>query len=130
MKFVKHEESRSWCEENGIHYRSLRMAVNINRQLQEILKTFKSGVTFSGEEGGMKRENENNQESHVDTLTSLQYALCDGCVLSLARKCSNHYYRTLIDVHDTGGTRIGELHPSCSLVTANNYPRYIVYGEV
>lgn len=81
----------------------------------------------------MKRESDNNKDqhqSHLDTLTSLQYALCEGCVLSLARRCSNHYYRTLIDLHDNGGTRIGELHPSCSVVIRNNYPRYIVYGEV
>lgn len=45
MKFVNHEENRSWCEENGVHYRSLRMAVNINGQLQEILeKSLKTGV--------------------------------------------------------------------------------------
>ena len=72
----------------------------------------------------MKRESDNNKDqhqSHLDTLTSLQYALCEGCVLSLARRCSNHYYRTLIDLHDNGGTRIEELHPSCSLVITNNY---------
>lgn len=46
MKFVNHEENRSWwCKENGVHYRCLRMAVNINGELQEILeKSLKTGV--------------------------------------------------------------------------------------
>ena len=129
MKFVSHEESRSWCEENGVHYRSLRMAVNINRQLEEVLeKSLKSSVKLC--ENSSSSAQRSLSQHPADTLTSLQYALCEGCVLSLARRCSNNYYRTLIDLHDSGGTRIGELHPSCSLVTSNNYPRYVVYQEV
>ena len=45
MKFVNHEENRWWCEENGVHYGCLRMAVNINGELQEILeKSLKTGM--------------------------------------------------------------------------------------
>ena len=45
MKFVNHEENRWWCEENGVHYGCLHMAVNINGELQEILeKSLKTGV--------------------------------------------------------------------------------------
>ena len=81
MKFVNHEENRSWwCKENGVHYRCLRMAVNINGELQEILeKSLKTGMRQNGngrrgeDEGErMKRESDNNKDqhqSHLDTLT-------------------------------------------------------------
>ena len=92
MKFVNHEENRWWYEENGVHYGCLRMAVNMNGELQEIVeKSLKTGVRQNGngrrgeDEGErMKRESDNNKDqhqSHLDTLTSLQYALCEGCVL-------------------------------------------------
>ena len=35
-----------------------------------------------------------------------------------------------MDIHENGGTRIGDLHPSSALVLLNQYPRYIVYQEV
>ena len=80
MKFVNHEENRWWYEENGVHYGCLRMAVNINGELEEILeKSLKTGVRQNGngrrgegEGERMKRESDNNKDqhqSHLDTLT-------------------------------------------------------------
>ena len=80
MKLVNHEESRWWCEEIGVHNGCLRMAVNINGELEEILeKSLKTGVRQNengrrGEDEGerMKRESDNNKDqhqSHLDTLT-------------------------------------------------------------
>lgn len=38
-EFIKHNKSPEWCKENGIHYRSLRMACHIRDQLEsEIIK--------------------------------------------------------------------------------------------
>ena len=100
MKFLSHQQSRSWCEENGVHFRSLRMAVNINNQLQEILRQSKLEMAPPA----------------TDVILALQECLCEGCVLTLARRCANDCYRTLIDLHESGGTRIGEIHPSSALV--------------
>lgn len=114
MKFLSHQQSRSWCEENGVHFRSLRMAVNIDNQLQEILRQSKLEMASSAS----------------DVIAALQECLCEGCVLTLARRCANDCYRTLIDLHESGGTRIGEIHPSSALVVTSHFPRYIVYQEV
>ena len=114
MKFRKHGDDRYWCEDNGVHYRSLRTAVSIYNQLRDILE--KKHYDFS------KRSE--------TILESLQSVIANGCCLNIARRCSNNFYRTLVDLHETGGTRLGEIHPSSSLAQADNYPRYIVYQEV
>lgn len=71
-----------------------------------------------------------NGTAATDVILALQECLCEGCVLTLARRCANDCYRTLIDLHESGGTRIGEIHPSSALVVTSHYPRYIVYQEV
>ena len=114
MKFISHRQSKSWCEENGIHYRSLRTAVSICQQLESALN------------------NTNLPKDQIadDVIAALQICIAEGCVLSLARRCANNCYRTLVDLHERGGTRIGELHPSSALVSSDHYPQYIVYQEV
>ena len=113
-KFVSHHQDRRWCEDHGVHFRSLRTACSIYDQLKDILRK--------------GRKNEAKQAE--DVLGALQQVLVHGCSLNLARRCANDCYRTLIDIHENGGTRIGELHPSSSLVVLDNYPTYIVFQEV
>lgn len=114
MKYHKHHEDRHWCEDNGIHYRSLRTASNIYSQLKEILN--KNRCDF------------NKRSDNI--LEALQRVIAKGCCLNIARRCANNCYRTLVDVHENGGTRIGDIHPSSSLVISEHYPHYIVYQEV
>ena len=114
MKFISHNQSKSWCEENGIHYRSLRTAVSICQQLESALQSIHLPKDLIAD----------------DVITELQTCIAEGCVLFLARRCANNCYRTLVDLHERGGTRIGELHPSSALVSSDHYPQYIVYQEV
>ena len=114
MQYRNHGEDRHWCEENGIYYRSMRTAMNIYKQLKEIL---------------LKNHYDINKKA-TSILDSLQSVIAKGCCLNIARRCANDCYRTLVDIHENGGTRIGDLHPSSSLVLSNQYPRYIVYQEV
>lgn len=114
MKYRNHGEDRYWCEENGIHYRSMRTAMSIYKQLKEIL---------------LKNHYDLNKKA-TSILDALQSVIAKGCCLNIARRCANDCYRTLVDIHENGGTRIGDLHPSSALVLSNQYPRYIVYQEV
>lgn len=114
MKFRNHDEDRHWCEDNGLHYRSLRTAVSIYKQLRDILV----------------KNHTDLQHRADDMLSAIQSVIARGCCLNLARRCANDCYRTLIDIHENGGTRIGEIHPSSALVTSDNLPRYIVFQEV
>lgn len=113
-KFLSHGQSREWCEDHGVHFRSLRTALSIYEQLKEVLS--KNRVTV-----GPPAE---------DVLAALQEVLVQGCTLNLARRCANDYYRTLIDIHENGGTRLGEVHPSSALAVLENYPPYLVFQEV
>lgn len=113
-KFVSHGQSREWCEDHGVHFRSLRTAVSIYEQLKEVLSKNHIDV-------GPLQE---------DVLASLQEVLVKGCTLNLARRCANDYYRTLIDIHESGSTRLGEVHPSSALAVLENYPSYVVFQEV
>lgn len=97
-----------------MHFRSLRTALSIYEQLKEVLS--KNRVTV-----GPPAE---------DVLAALQEVLVQGCTLNLARRCANDYYRTLIDIHENGGTRLGEVHPSSALAVLENYPPYLVFQEV
>lgn len=90
------------------------MAVSIYRQLQSILSASQT----------------ESQKRADNVIRALQKTLVEGSSLTLARKCSNDCYRTLIDVHQAGGTRIGEIHPSSSLVSTGNFPRYMVFQEL
>lgn len=114
MKFLSHDQSRTWCEDNGVHYRSLRTAVSICKQLEDTIA----------------HSDLPHNRTAEDPITALQISITEGCVLTLARRCANNCYRTLVDLHDGGGTRIGELHPSSSLVMSDHYPHYIVFQEV
>ena len=114
MKFKTRSHGRAWCDDHGVHYQSMRTALSIYRQLGDALRA-----------GGMDVE-----KRAGDVIAALQKVLVEGSSLTLARKCRNDVYRTLIDVFENEGTRIGEIHPSSSLVWNDNYPQYIVYQEL
>ena len=114
MKFKTRSQDRRWCEDHGLHFQSLRTALSIERQLREALRA-----------GGMDIE-----KRAADVIAALQKVLVEGSSLTLARRVRNELYRTLIDVYENGGTRIGEIHPSSSLVWNDNFPQYIVYQEL
>lgn len=114
MKFKSRSQDRSWCADHGLHYLSLRTALSIDRQLRDTLRA-----------NGM-----NLDKRAENVITALQKVFAEGSSLTLARKCRNELYRTLVDVYENEGTRIGEIHPSSSLVWNDSYPQYIVYQEL
>ena len=97
--------SPQWCSDNYIHYRALRKAEDIKRQLNTIMERYKLPIISSKGDTGKVRK-----------------AITAGFFFHVARKDPNEGYRTLIDNH------IIFIHPSSALF--NKTPEWVVYHEL
>ena len=97
--------STQWCSDNYIHYRALRKAEDIKRQLNTIMERYKLPIISS--KGDTKK---------------IRKAITAGFFFHVARKDPNEGYRTLVDNH------VIFIHPSSALF--NKTPEWVVYHEL
>jgi HrpA-like RNA helicase len=114
-EFVKHGSDKKWCEDHGLHFRALRQACSIQKQLEDIMT--KAGYSISSD--------------CSNNFSALRQALCRGYFVKSAKKVMNATYKSLAD----GKAPIMcQIHPTATLtlITANPslLPSYVVYHEL
>ncbi|KAK8803292.1 hypothetical protein WA158_000986 [Blastocystis sp. Blastoise] len=115
--YMKNGRSREWCEENYVHQRALEQTYNIYKQIKEIMQTTDISIQPSS--------------LPLNTLyDNISTALCKGYMFNIGKRLMNGMYRTVVDLHEGGGTRIGLLHPSSALSFLGQTPEYIVFNEI
>eukprot|EP00057_Strongylocentrotus_purpuratus_P010160 XP_011664634.1 PREDICTED: probable ATP-dependent RNA helicase DHX40 [Strongylocentrotus purpuratus] len=115
--FQKCSESDSpsrWCKKHSIHWRGVKTAMSVHKQLETILE--------------QQMKNPDFPEEHDSGSTSdcLRRALCAGFFGKVARKATTgHGYRTM-EGHSIGVF----LHPSSCLFGRDEELDWVIYNEV
>ncbi|XP_026581821.1 probable ATP-dependent RNA helicase DHX40, partial [Pseudonaja textilis] len=89
------ESPSVWCQENWVHWRAVKLAFSVERQLREIINRLKQLPDFLKEDfDGSRNE-------------ILRRCLCAGYFANVARRSSGKSFRTM-DGHGS----VAYIHPS------------------
>ncbi|XP_055513656.1 probable ATP-dependent RNA helicase DHX40 isoform X1 [Leucoraja erinacea] len=103
----------SWCQKYWIHWRAIKMAFNVETQLQEILKKMKQRKDFPTETyTGSKSE-------------LLRRCLCTGYFSNVARRSVSKTFHTM-DGHGS----VVHIHPSSVLFDQETQLDWIIFHDV
>ncbi|XP_018105093.1 probable ATP-dependent RNA helicase DHX40 isoform X2 [Xenopus laevis] len=92
----------AWCHKNGIHWRALKSALNVEKQLKEIANRLKENKDFPVE----KFDGPRNE--------MLRHCLCAGYFSNVARRSVGRTFRTMdghgsiIHIHPSSAVYLGE----------------------
>ncbi|NP_001184155.2 probable ATP-dependent RNA helicase DHX40 [Xenopus tropicalis] len=103
----------SWCHENGIHWRALKSALNVEKQLKEITNRLKQNKDFPVE----KFDGPRNE--------MLRRCLCAGYFSNVARRSVGRTFCTM----DGHGSMI-HIHPSSALFGKESELEWILFHNV
>ncbi|XP_067044584.1 probable ATP-dependent RNA helicase DHX40 isoform X2 [Acropora muricata] len=106
-----------WCREHFIHWRALKMAHNVHKQLQEVLQR-------QVDRQSLQKEFLENTKKNSKEL--FRRALCNGYFCNVARKSSSgNSFRTM----DGHGTQV-YIHPSSSLFGSEDQLEWIIFHDI
>ena len=105
------KEKENWCNKNFLHFRSLKKAEEIHRQLVLILERYH---LYNVKEGSFVLSSAQK--------TKIIKAITSGYFTNIAKKNSGDGYRNLYD------DRIVYIHPSSALYNKN--PEWVLYNEL
>ncbi|XP_058020112.1 probable ATP-dependent RNA helicase DHX40 isoform X2 [Ahaetulla prasina] len=110
----KASESPSvWCQENWVHWRAVKLAFSVERQLREIIDRLKQLPDFPKEDyDGSRNE-------------ILRRCLCAGYFANVARRSSGKSFRTM-DGHGS----VAYIHPSSALYDQEDQLDWILFHDV
>ncbi|XP_069471235.1 probable ATP-dependent RNA helicase DHX40 isoform X3 [Ambystoma mexicanum] len=102
-----------WCRQNFIHWRAVKSAMSVERQLQEITKRLKQVKDFP-------RETRDGPRSEM-----LRRCLCAGYFSNVARRFAGRTFRTM-DGHGS----VVHIHPSSALHKQETELEWIMFHDV
>ncbi|XP_063152453.1 probable ATP-dependent RNA helicase DHX40 isoform X3 [Candoia aspera] len=102
-----------WCQENWVHWRAVKLAFSVERQLREIINRLKQLPDFLKEDfDGSRNE-------------ILRRCLCAGYFANVARRSAGKSFRTM-DGHGS----IAYIHPSSALHDQEDQLDWILFHDV
>ncbi|XP_023698439.2 probable ATP-dependent RNA helicase DHX40 [Paramormyrops kingsleyae] len=107
------ESPPAWCRENWIHWRAIKMAFSVEKQLTEILTRLKQNPDFPVEKF----------DGHRSEL--LRRCLCSGYFANVARRSVGRTFSTM-DGHGS----VVHIHPSSTLFEQEAKLEWILFHDV